>query len=213
MSHNRGYRRDGRQNYQMNSSGHYGGRSGGQMNVNPWEGGMVPGRSGVAGLLPTPQTGLFSQLSNSAEAQLALASNLLSTILRPQQQPQVPSLLSLDSMGPMGGSGGMGYRGSGYGPGRYDDPGPNRRKRMDNRRAEPYNKSQQGRRNASARGGAERKTGGNQGLRSPSIGKGRSSVSKSGGKADKKDDENKKEKDVDEDKANDDEKNEEDSKR
>jgi hypothetical protein len=59
------------------------------MNVNPWEGGMVPGgRSGIAGLLPTPPqtTNLLSQLS-TPEAQLALASNLLSTLLRPQQQP------------------------------------------------------------------------------------------------------------------------------
>jgi hypothetical protein len=95
MSQNRGYRRDGRQSYQMNASAHYGGRSGQQMNVNPWEAGLVPGgRSGVAGLLPTPpQTNLLSQLS-SPEAQLALASNLLSTLLRPQQQaPQVGSSL------------------------------------------------------------------------------------------------------------------------
>ena len=98
MSQNRGYRRDGRQSYQMNSSAHYGGRSGQQMNVNPWEGGLVPGgRSGVAGLLPTPpQTNLLSQLS-SPEAQLALASNLLSTLLRPQQQaPQVGSSMYME---------------------------------------------------------------------------------------------------------------------
>jgi hypothetical protein len=53
---------------------------------------MVPGgRSGVAGLLPTPpqSSNLLSQLS-SPEAQLALASNLLSTLLRPQQpSPEV----------------------------------------------------------------------------------------------------------------------------
>lgn len=88
MSQNRGYRRDGRQSYQMNSSAHYG-RSGQQMNVNPWEGGLVPGgRAGITGLLPTPPqtSNLLSQLS-SPEAQLALASNLLSTLLRPQQQP------------------------------------------------------------------------------------------------------------------------------
>ena len=98
MSQNRGYRRDGRQSYQMNSSAHYGGRSGQQMNVNPWEGGLVPGgRAGVAGLLPTPpQTNLLSQLS-SPEAQLALASNLLSTLLRPQQQaPQVSNCLYME---------------------------------------------------------------------------------------------------------------------
>lgn len=96
MSQNRGYRRDGRQSYQLNSSAHYGGRSGQQMNVNPWEGGLVPGgRAGVAGLLPTPPqtSNILSQLS-SPEAQLALASNLLSTLLRPQQQaPQVGSSL------------------------------------------------------------------------------------------------------------------------
>ena len=91
MSQNRGYRRDGRQAYQMNSSQGYG-RSGQQMAVNPWEGGMVPGgRGGISALLPTPPqaSNLLSQLSSSPEAQLALASNLLSTILRPQQQSQV----------------------------------------------------------------------------------------------------------------------------
>lgn len=47
----------------------------------------------------------------------------------------------------------------------------------------------QGRRPAPARGGPERKPGGNQGLRSPSVGKGRSgSGTKPGGKADRKDD-------------------------
>lgn len=187
----------------MNSNPHYGGRSGQQMNVNPWEGGMVPGgRSGVAGLLPTPPqaSNLLSQLS-SPEAQLALASNLLSTLLRPQQQtPQVPSLLSLGSVGQMGNAGG-GYRqNSGYGPnaGRYQDPGPNRRKRMDSRRQEPYNKPMQGRRTAPARGGPERKPG-SQGLRSPSVGKSRSgSGTKPGGKADRKDDDKEPKKDKDE---------------
>lgn len=49
----------------------------------------------------------------------------------------------------------------------------------------------QGRRPAPARGGPERKPGGNQGLRSPSVGKSRSgSGTKPGGKADRKDDEN-----------------------
>lgn len=61
----------------------------------------------------------------------------------------------------------------------------------------------QGRRNAPARGGADRKTGGNQGLRSPSLGKARSgTISKTGAKAEKKDDDTKKE----EDKTNDAEK-------
>ncbi|XP_021926329.1 zinc finger protein on ecdysone puffs isoform X2 [Zootermopsis nevadensis] len=206
MSQNRGYRRDGRQSYQMNSSAHYGGRSGQQMNVNPWEGGLVPGgRSGVGGLLPTPpqSSNLLSQLS-SPEAQLALASNLLSTLLRPQQpSPEVPSLLSLGSLGHLGNApGGSGYRQhSGYGPGRYQDPGPNRRKRMESRRQEPYNK---GRRPAPARGGPERKPGGSQGLRSPSIGKSRSgSGTKPGVKADRKDDdkEPKKDKDLEDDKS------------
>lgn len=202
MSQNRGYRRDGRQSYQMNSSAHYGGRSGQQMNVNPWEGGLVPGgRSGIAGLLPTPPqtSNLLSQLS-SPEAQLALASNLLSTLLRPQQQPpQVPSLLSLGAVDHMGNSAGSGYRQqSGYGPGRYQDPGPNRRKRMDSRRQEPYSKPTQGRRPAPARGGPERKPGGSQGLRSPSVGKSRSgSGTKPGGKADRKDDDNEPKKDKD----------------
>jgi hypothetical protein len=143
---------------------------------------LVPGgRSGLAGLLPTPpqSSNLLSQLS-SPEAQLALASNLLSTLLRPQQPSpevsislymevkdalnirehnvnlsavghisannsmllfQVPSLLSLGSLGHMGSPDGSGYRQhSGYGPGRYQDPGPNRRKRMDSRRQEPYSK-------------------------------------------------------------------------
>jgi hypothetical protein len=49
--------------------------------------------------------------------------------------------LSLGSLGHMGNSAGSGYRQhSGYGPGRYQDPGPNRRKRMESRRQEPYSK-------------------------------------------------------------------------
>lgn len=54
---------------------------------------------------------------------------------------QVPSLLSLGSLDHLGNAGGSVYRPhSGFGPGRYQDPGPNRRKRMDSRRQEPYNK-------------------------------------------------------------------------
>lgn len=96
MSQNRGYRRD-RQSYQMNTSSNFGNRNS-LLNVNPWEGGLVPGnsRSGLAGLLPTPpqQSSLVSQLS-STEAQLAIASNLLTSLLRPQQntQPQVSYFL------------------------------------------------------------------------------------------------------------------------
>lgn len=54
---------------------------------------------------------------------------------------QVPSLLSLGSLDHLGNSGGSVYRQhSGYGPGRFQDPGPNRRKRMESRRQEPYSK-------------------------------------------------------------------------
>ncbi|KAF4519553.1 hypothetical protein B566_EDAN004757, partial [Ephemera danica] len=65
--------------------------------VNPWEGGFAPG--GGSGLLPTPSTSnLLSQLS-SPEAQLAVASNLLSSLLRPVtnnfQQGQLPALMGL----------------------------------------------------------------------------------------------------------------------
>ncbi|XP_067003468.1 zinc finger protein on ecdysone puffs isoform X2 [Anabrus simplex] len=211
MSQNRGYRRDNRSSYQL---GNYGGRSGSQMNVNPWEGGMVPGgmRSGVAGLLPTPpQSGnLISQLS-SPEAQLAIASNLLTTLLRPQQQQnQVPSLLSLGALGQVGNVGAS-YRQSGYGQdqGRYQDRGQNRRSgRMDERRGEPYGK---GRHPTSSKGGPERKSGG-QGYRSP-IGKNRpASGSKVGSKAEKKDDKDA-QKDKEEDKGNGDLNKEEDVKR
>jgi len=62
----------------------------------------------------------------------------------------------------------------------------------------------QGRRPAPARGGSERKPGGSQGLRSPSVGKSRSgSGTKPGGKADRKDDdkEPKKDKDQEDDKS------------
>ncbi|XP_063229372.1 zinc finger protein on ecdysone puffs isoform X2 [Bacillus rossius redtenbacheri] len=205
MSQNRNYRRDGgRQSFQ-GSGGGYGGPRNPASHMNPWEGGMVPGRGGgggggVSGLLPTPpQTNLLSQLS-SPEAQLALASNLLSTLLRPQQQ-QVPSLLSLGAMNQGGGGGG--------GPGYHPPPqfGPNRFQdrrmkggRNDGRRMEPYTKPGQARRGGGgARPGGDRKPG--QGLRSPNLGKGRPiASSKDGGKAGKKDDE-KSESDQDKDKS------------
>ncbi|XP_076248142.1 protein on ecdysone puffs [Calliopsis andreniformis] len=68
-----------------------GGGGGGSGGMNPWEGGMMPGR----GILPTPNNNLSLA---SPQAQLAIASNLLTNLLRSQQeaQPQqVPSLLSL----------------------------------------------------------------------------------------------------------------------
>ncbi|KAI4484612.1 hypothetical protein M0804_007178 [Polistes exclamans] len=66
------------------------GGGGGNSGMNPWEGGMMPGR----GILPTPNNNISLA---SPQAQLAIASNLLSNLLRTQQetQPQVPSLLSL----------------------------------------------------------------------------------------------------------------------
>ncbi|CAG2062439.1 unnamed protein product, partial [Timema podura] len=121
MSYRGGYRRE-RSSYQgsnYSNSSNYGGGSyegsRGSSNVNPWEGGMVPGRSsggsfsaGIAGLLPTPsQPNLLSQLS-SPEAQLAIASNLLTSLLRPQQS-QVPSLLSLSDMTQSNNGGPGGY--------------------------------------------------------------------------------------------------------
>lgn len=58
--------------------------SGGMGGMNPWEGGMMPGR----GILPTPNNNLSLA---SPQAQLAIASNLLTNLLRSQQeaQPQV----------------------------------------------------------------------------------------------------------------------------
>ena len=51
-------------------------------NVNPWEGGMMPGGRGI---LPTPDNNLSL---TSPQAQLAFASNLLSNLLRTQQETQ-----------------------------------------------------------------------------------------------------------------------------
>lgn len=51
--------------------------------MNPWEGGMVPGRSGSGGMMASGQTDLLSQLT-SPEAQLALASNLINKLINQQ---------------------------------------------------------------------------------------------------------------------------------
>ncbi|XP_075230089.1 protein on ecdysone puffs [Lycorma delicatula] len=140
----RGQRRDS----PRSSSGSYGGGGGGggsrrqsygsSNQVNPWQGGVVPGgnQMGGLGLLPTPaQSGILSQLS-TPEAQLAMATNLLNKILSPQQSQtsSVPSLLSLP--GPMN-RGGMSY--SDYrSRGTFAD---RRRERPGDRRMQPYSKS------------------------------------------------------------------------
>jgi len=110
MSFNRGVKRDSfgnRGNFNRNGSGGGGGggnrvgnnmgnsgmgnnMSGGMSGgsgmggMNPWESGMMPGR----GILPTPNNNLSLA---SPQAQLAIASNLLTNLLRTQQevQPQV----------------------------------------------------------------------------------------------------------------------------
>lgn len=105
MSFNRGVKRDSfgnRGNFNRASSGGGGGNrvgnnsgmgsnmgggmsgSSGMGGMNPWEGGMMPGR----GILPTPNNNLSLA---SPQAQLAIASNLLTNLLRSQQetQPQV----------------------------------------------------------------------------------------------------------------------------
>lgn len=128
--------------------------SGGMGGMNPWEGGMMPGR----GILPTPNNNLSLA---SPQAQLAIASNLLTNLLRSQQeaQPQVrresfslgnsvfmrinrsiskqvPSLMSL----------GNNYSGPGpnypnqqnYSSGRFNDRPA--RHPIKNQRPQPYNK-------------------------------------------------------------------------
>lgn len=106
MSYNRGVKRDsfGNRNFKgnnrsmggnmgggggggnrMNMGGNMsGGNGGGGGGMNPWESGMMPGR----GILPTPNNNLSLA---SPQAQLAIASNLLTNILRNQteNQPQV----------------------------------------------------------------------------------------------------------------------------
>lgn len=96
MSFNRGIKRDnfGNRNFNnrnMGGGGSGGGRMGGGNmggggggGMNPWEGGMMPGR----GILPTPNNNNLNL--SSPQAQLAIASNLLSNLLRQQEpQPQV----------------------------------------------------------------------------------------------------------------------------
>lgn len=141
----RNQRRDSGYRDNRNSSGSYGGGGGSRRQsygsgnqVNPWQGGVVPGGNQMGGLalLPTPaQTGLLSQLT-TPEAQLAMATNLLNKILSPQQNQtsNVPSLLSLHT-GPINRS--MSYndyrsRNS------YAD---RRRERPVERRMQPYSKS------------------------------------------------------------------------
>lgn len=110
MSFNRGAKRNSFGNRNFNRSGGGGGNpirnnggggsmgggmggssggGGGGGGVNPWESGMMPGR----GLLPTPNNNLSL---SSPQAQLVIASNLLSNLLRTQQevQPQVNILSS-----------------------------------------------------------------------------------------------------------------------
>ncbi|XP_046389686.1 zinc finger protein on ecdysone puffs [Ischnura elegans] len=239
MSHHHSMRRNPRTNRPS-----FGGRSSGH--VSPWEGGLVPGGgigmgggvglggsshqqsnpNRMGGLLPTPvpqASSLLSQLSTH-EAQLAIASNLLSTLLRPQsqqqqQQQQVAPLLNF-SLGQLGGSSspsplpqlGMGM-GQGHhhhqqhmAPslmGRYQDGGGplQRRRRMDNRRQEPYSKMGNRSRDSShlhhatqsrhqgSKGGQtpERKQTGSQGNWHSGVGKGRTPDGKSS-RTDKKED-------------------------
>ncbi|XP_015598226.1 zinc finger protein on ecdysone puffs isoform X2 [Cephus cinctus] len=108
-----------------------GGGGGGGGGMNPWESGMMPGR----GILPTPNNNLSLA---SPQAQLAIASNLLTNLLRSQQdtQPQVPSLLSLGNN--FGGPGPNFHGQQNYSPGRYNDR-PMRHP-MKNNRPQPYNK-------------------------------------------------------------------------
>lgn len=111
MSFNRGVKRDSftnRGNFNRGGSGGSGNRlnnmnnssmgnnmgggmsgSSGMGGMNPWEGGMMPGR----GILPTPNNNLSLA---SPQAQLAIASNLLTNLLRSQQevQPQVRKCIS-----------------------------------------------------------------------------------------------------------------------
>ncbi|XP_018392387.1 PREDICTED: zinc finger protein on ecdysone puffs isoform X1 [Cyphomyrmex costatus] len=152
MSFNRGVKRDSfgnRGTFNRNVSGGGGNRvsnnssmgsnmgggisgSGSMGGMNPWESGMMPGR----GILPTPNNNLSLA---SPQAQLAIASNLLTNLLRSQQevQPQqVPSLMSL----------GNNYSGPGpnypnqqnYSSGRFNDRPV--RHSMKNQRPQPYNK-------------------------------------------------------------------------
>ncbi|XP_043249040.1 zinc finger protein on ecdysone puffs isoform X2 [Colletes gigas] len=108
-----------------------GGNSCGSGGMNPWEGGMMPGR----GILPTPNNNLSLA---SPQAQLAIASNLLTNLLRSQQdvQPQVPSLLSLGNN--FSGSGPNFSNQQSFQSGRFNDRPV--RHPMKNQRPQPYNK-------------------------------------------------------------------------
>lgn len=59
--------------------------SGGMSGMNPWEGGMMPGGRGI---LPTPN----NNLSLTSQTQLALASNLLTNLLRTHTQEVQPQV-------------------------------------------------------------------------------------------------------------------------
>ncbi|KAL7307053.1 hypothetical protein TKK_0000794 [Trichogramma kaykai] len=100
-------------------------------NVNPWEGGMMPGGRGI---LPTPNNNISLA---SPQAQLAIASNLISNLLRNQQdtQTQVPSLLSLGNNFNAPNSNYNNQQN--YNQGRFDRIG---RQNMKNQRPQPYNK-------------------------------------------------------------------------
>ncbi|XP_003702395.1 protein on ecdysone puffs [Megachile rotundata] len=108
-----------------------GGGGGGSGGMNPWEGGMMPGR----GILPTPNNNLSLA---SPQAQLAIASNLLTNLLRSQQevQPQVPSLLSLGNN--FSGPGPNFPNQQNFSSGRFNDRPV--RHPMKNQRPQPYNK-------------------------------------------------------------------------
>ncbi|XP_076286290.1 protein on ecdysone puffs isoform X1 [Lasioglossum baleicum] len=109
-----------------------GGGGGGSGGMNPWEGGMMPGR----GILPTPNNNLSLA---SPQAQLAIASNLLTNLLRNQQdvqQQQVPSLLSLGNN--FSGPGPNFPNQQNFQSGRFNDR-PIRHP-MKNQRPQPYNK-------------------------------------------------------------------------
>ncbi|XP_076675727.1 protein on ecdysone puffs isoform X3 [Andrena cerasifolii] len=109
-----------------------GGMGGGSGGMNPWEGGMMPGR----GILPTPNNNLSLA---SPQAQLAIASNLITNLLRNQQQeaqPQVPSLLSLGNN--FSGPGPNFQNQQNFSSGRFNDRPV--RHPMKNQRPQPYNK-------------------------------------------------------------------------
>ncbi|XP_032676926.1 zinc finger protein on ecdysone puffs [Odontomachus brunneus] len=109
-----------------------GGMSGSGMGgMNPWESGMMPGR----GILPTPNNNLSLA---SPQAQLAIASNLLTNLLRSQQevQPQVPSLMSLGNN--FSGPGPNYSNQQSFSSGRFNDRPA--RHNLKNQRQQPYNK-------------------------------------------------------------------------